>query len=251
VLSSNALGPFSVLVADLPWKVTDQPPGGGAEKHYPLMSTPEICEFGLPQLAENCWLFLWKVTSMQREALDVCEAWGFRPVQELVWLKTSKRGTPRIGNGWYARPMHEFCILAVRGSRPTDGYPAKCCYPLVVQRGSGPSLCQARDLLSEVERLCRGPYVEPFARCHRRGWHCLGNEVEMSCRLTSWWSATSRVSLRQLHLGSICEDVGCGMPGDFQLVESCGLELLVLIHELVVVNASLPGDSFARRDRHV
>src|SRR6188768_2424670 len=119
VLSFNPAGPYSVLVADPPWKLNDQPPKGGAEQHYPLMTTPEICAFELPLLTPNAWLFLWKLASMPQDALDVCRAWGFRPVQEIVWTKTTKTGAPRIGPGWYARPAHETCILAVRGPRPT------------------------------------------------------------------------------------------------------------------------------------
>lgn len=171
-------GPFQVLVADPPWMLKDQPPKAGARKHYPLMTTAELCRFSLPEMTRPSWLFLWKLASMQAEALEVCEAWGFRPVQEIVWCKTTQTGAPRFGAGHYARPAHESCILAVKGSKD---------FTRIRKSASVPSWFIApRSRHSEkplafyrlVERLAHGPYVEIFARRRRPGWACFGNELD-------------------------------------------------------------------------
>ena len=81
--------PITTLVADPPWPFADKLPGGGrgAVKHYATMKIPEIMRFPLPELAPDARLFLWRVGSMQAEALEVARAWGFVVKTELVWVK--------------------------------------------------------------------------------------------------------------------------------------------------------------------
>lgn len=85
-----------VLVADPPWPFRDRlpGPGRGAAKHYGLMTLDDIKRFPLPPLAPaGSWLVLWRVGSMQAEALDVAAAWGFTPKAEVVWVKTTNDGS--------------------------------------------------------------------------------------------------------------------------------------------------------------
>jgi N6-adenosine-specific RNA methylase IME4 len=167
----------AVLVADPPWRHGDQlpGPGRGASKHYQTMSVEEICAFKLPPLANDCWLFLWRVSSMPREALDVVNAWGFVPKSELVWRKMTNDGSRvRIGMGRSVRLCHEACIIAKRG-RPTR---IEANVPSVFDAPRGGKHSAKPDAFYRiVERLAPGPYVELFARRHRPGWHCFGDEL--------------------------------------------------------------------------
>lgn len=80
--------PAAVLVVDPPWHHEDQLPGErGAAHQYETMSTDDICTLELPPLAKRSVLFLWRVASMQQDALNVCRAWCFEPVAEVVWQK--------------------------------------------------------------------------------------------------------------------------------------------------------------------
>ena len=85
--------PISTLVADPPWPFADKLPGGGrgAVKHYATMKIPEIMRFPLPELAPDARLFLWRVGSMQAEALEVARAWGFVVKSEVVWVKADTK----------------------------------------------------------------------------------------------------------------------------------------------------------------
>lgn len=89
------------LVADPPWKFRDKLPGKGrgAAKYYGCMSVADICRFALPPLADDAYLFCWRVASMQREALDVVAAWGFILKTELVWVKRTSSGKRWFGMG--------------------------------------------------------------------------------------------------------------------------------------------------------
>jgi N6-adenosine-specific RNA methylase IME4 len=181
-----------VLCADPAWQARDQLPGKGrgAAKHYATMSVDEIMLYPLPDLAEDCWLFLWRVAWLPRAALDVCDAWGFDPKSEIVWHKRSEAGRTHMGMGHYVRNAHETCIIATRGKRPaalrlsasiTSTFDA----PVPTHEGTRKKKHSAKPekFFDLVERLVRGPYCEIFARRMREGWDCYGREIgrELSC----------------------------------------------------------------------
>jgi N6-adenosine-specific RNA methylase IME4 len=167
-----------VLVADPPWLHRDQLPGPkrGARKHYDCLGIDGIKAFPIPPMLPDSWLFLWKVASMPQEALDVCKAWGFRPVSEIVWVKlTNDRSRVRIGMGSYVRCAHESCIVAVRGKAASTRISRAI--PSVIQAPRHRHSEKPAEFYDLVESLVPGPYVELFARRHRPGWMCLGNEL--------------------------------------------------------------------------
>lgn len=179
-----------VLVADCPWRFGDSLPGKGrgAAKHYDTLSVEELKSFPLPPLHDDCYLFLWRVSSMQQEALDVAKAWGFTIKSEIVWKKLTKNGKTHFGMGRTVRLSHEVCLIGVRG-RPepkvknirsileaedlTDYPPDQ-----VFEAQVGPHSRKPDEFYRLVETLCWGPYKELFAR-RQQGpeWECFGLEV--------------------------------------------------------------------------
>jgi len=79
--------PARVLVADPPWKHRDKLGKRGAAANYQTMSTEEICQLDLPPLAREHVLLLWRLGNMQQDALNVCRAWQFQDVAEVIWEK--------------------------------------------------------------------------------------------------------------------------------------------------------------------
>ena len=69
---------YACIVADPPWKFGDSLPGKtrGASKQYACLDAHAIAQFSLPPLAEDCYLFLWRVAAMQGEALEVARFAG-------------------------------------------------------------------------------------------------------------------------------------------------------------------------------
>lgn len=174
---------FSVVVADPPWKFSDNLPGRarGAAKHYPCLDLEDIERFALPELAPDCLLFLWRVASMQPEALRVMSAWGFgAPKSEIVWVKLRKDadpGSPLIGMGRYVRNAHETCLIGAmgRGLRMIEDHGV----PSVIQAPRGIHSAKPDAFYGLVDRLCpSASKVELFARRHRPGWTCIGDELE-------------------------------------------------------------------------
>jgi len=166
-----------VLIADPPWPFGDKLPGKGrgAEKHYDLLSVKDICEFPIPPMHEDAYLLLWRVSSMQQEALDVAKAWGFEIKSELVWRKLTKTGKRHFGMGRTVRLEHEVCLIGKRGRPETKVKNVRSTFEAKVGRHSE----KPDEFYKIVEELFWGPYVEIFARRRREGWHCYGNELEV------------------------------------------------------------------------
>jgi N6-adenosine-specific RNA methylase IME4 len=140
------------------------------------MTVEEICDFPLPPITIDATLFLWRVASMQEEALFVARAWGFRVDTELVWLKRTKNGKRHFGMGRTVRAEHETCLIAHRydGIRPfTFDSSIRSTFEAPVGRHSE----KPDEFFKIVERLRRGPYCEIFARKRREGWTSIGDEI--------------------------------------------------------------------------
>ncbi len=166
---------YKVLVADPPWSFNDKlpGPGRGAEKHYDVMTLEGIRNFQLPPLADDAYLFMWRVASQVPEAYEVARAWGFVPKSEIVWRKMTKHGKEHFGMGHHVRASHETCIVAVRGKPKPRVRNVRSIFHAPVGRHS-----EKPDAFFElVEMMCEGPYVELFARRQRAGWQCEGNEL--------------------------------------------------------------------------
>lgn len=165
---------YRVICADQPWKFKDGLPGRsrGAGKHYPLMTVDEIMRFPLPPLYEQSTLFLWRVASMQREALDVIDAWDFTLKTEIVWKKLTKHDKRFFGMGRTVRAEHETCLIATSGRPPTLDHSIRSVFEAEAKKHSE----KPEEFYKIVERLRSGPYVEIFARRQLVGWTCLGPE---------------------------------------------------------------------------
>lgn len=167
---------YACLVADPPWAPRDKLPGRGrgAAKHYDVLTTSEIMAFALPPLAEDAILFLWRLSSMPQDGLDVVHAWGFTPKSEIVWRKTrAPSGKMHFGMGRYVRASHETCIVATRGHYKVASKSVRSVFDAPLGRHSQ----KPEAFFDLVELLAAGPYVELFARRARPGWTCLGDQA--------------------------------------------------------------------------
>ena len=186
LLHGDCTQSYQCIVADPPWAFKDKLPGKGrgAEKHYACLTVEQICGLKLPDVAPDALLFLWRVSAMQEEALQVVRAWGFVPKSEIVWVKTTARGNVRIGMGRTVRNAHETCIVATRRrySRLIDSHSELSVVSAQRRKHSE----KPTEFYSLVERLCVGPRLELFARRHRHGWDCIGSEIGSVLEVGRW-----------------------------------------------------------------
>lgn len=165
-------GQFACIYADPPWAYDMEHLRGGLWCKYDTMSPEAIC--ALPGAAtlgkeDGAHLWMWTTWPMLREGTPhrVLEAWGFRWVGEILWLK------PGMGVGRWLRPSTEILILGVKGK-----------LPLLRKNQKGHLECARRghsvkppEFYEVIESLSPGPRIELFARRPRRGWMRWGNEA--------------------------------------------------------------------------
>jgi len=108
---------FNLLIADPPWKYKRQVGSGVAKNHYDCLSHEELMKMPVPRIIKtDCYLFMWTTHPMTAKVPELMAAWGFRYVTAaFVWIKTTKKGEPRMGLGSHLRSCSEMCYLGVCG----------------------------------------------------------------------------------------------------------------------------------------
>lgn len=179
---------YSIIYADPPWEyLWGKGKDGGnfsPEKHYPTMSTKEICDMNVKGLREkNCVLALWTTSPCLPDAFKVMEAWGFKYKTVLfTWVKTNpKSKTIVCGAGSYTRSACEYVLLGMRGhiKRISTNPISQILMDARMGHSKKPSI--VRDHL--VSLFGDLPRLEMFAREKTEGWDVFGNEVEGSIEI--------------------------------------------------------------------
>jgi N6-adenosine-specific RNA methylase IME4 len=186
---------YGAILVDPPWRfatwnkatVVQRRASGTnvcAAVHYSTMSTEDIAELPVAELAANdCCLFLWVSWPMLLDAIQLIAAWGFAyKTCAFDWMKAHTQqidifrddADPLMGMGYWTRANSEPCLLATRGK-------PKRLHADVRQGIIAPRRQHSRKpdgIHERIERLVAGPYVELFARQRRPGWDAWGNETE-------------------------------------------------------------------------
>lgn len=173
---------YNIIYADPPWR---NPKSGtkarNNEKHYPSMSTEEICGLPVQSIsATKSILFLWACFPCLVDALKVIKAWGFEYYGlGFDWCKVKSDGKPKIGCGYYTRQNNEVCLIGVKKSMQSRIKPIKRnigCSVLDMPREHS----RKPDIIrNQIVEICGDiPRIELFARQQISGWDCWGNELE-------------------------------------------------------------------------
>ena len=173
-------GRFSTILADPPWQFQNRT-GKVAPEHrrllrYPTMELQEIIDLPIGTLAAaRSHLYLWVPNALLMEGLQVMKAWGFTYKSNIVWFKVRKDGGPDgRGVGFYFRNVTELVLFGVRGSMRTLK-PGRTQVNMLATRKREHSR-KPDEIFSIIQACSPGPYLELFARFHRRGWSQWGNE---------------------------------------------------------------------------
>lgn len=168
--NSNPLpqGVFNVIYADPPWTYYKRL-RGSPEKHYPTLSTEEICNLEVPS-AEDAILFLWATNPLLEDALEVMKAWGFTYKTNFVWIKD------KMGTGTYVRGQHELLLIGVKGIIQPPLEPNRQSSVILAPRKKHSE--KPIGFYEIIETMYpTGKYLELFARQTRKGWTSWGNEI--------------------------------------------------------------------------
>ncbi|KAJ3027720.1 UNVERIFIED_CONTAM: N6-adenosine-methyltransferase subunit mettl3 [Siphonaria sp. JEL0065] len=167
---------YSVIMMDPPWDIHMQLP-------YGTMTDDEMKSLSIGNLQQSSggFLFLW-VTGRAMELARLClEIWGYRRVDEIVWIKTNQlQRIIRTGRtGHWLNHGKEHCIVALKGGGPSVVYNAGLDSDVIVAEVRETSR-KPDEIYNLIERLCPGgKKLEIFGRRHntRPGWLTLGNQL--------------------------------------------------------------------------
>jgi N6-adenosine-specific RNA methylase IME4 len=192
------MGKYQAIVVDLPVPFrtytgpalpTRRLRQASAASHYELMFWKDIhglAPYIAAVAAPDCALFLWVCNPHIPEMLRVLDSWQFEfKTVAKVWVKYHKNGTPFSGLGFWTRANTEQVFFATRGAPKRIAKNIKQVEEMLIEP-EPEAICTVRErhsqkpeqLQDDVERLVNGPYLELFARRHRPGWTCIGNELD-------------------------------------------------------------------------
>jgi N6-adenosine-specific RNA methylase IME4 len=183
-------GHYGAILADPPWGFQcwngkdKRAASRGSVTPYETMEMDEIAALPVASLAaDDCALFMWAVWPTMPEAIKILGAWGFKyKTCGFLWAKAHANQLemfrddidPYVGLGYWTRANSELCLLATRGNPKRLNADVR---QVIIEPRREHSR-KPDGIHERIERLVVGPYLELFARQHRPGWDCWGNEVD-------------------------------------------------------------------------
>ena len=165
-------GLFQTIVIDPPWYWGDENDNnqfGRAKPDYATMPFEDILKCPVAKFAdENCHLYLWITNRSFPKGFELIEAWGFRYITCLTWVK------PSIGLGNYFRGSTEQVLFAIKGNMPLRRRDVGTHFE--APRGEKHSE-KPNEVYDLIETCSYAPYIELFSRHNRDGWTLWGSDV--------------------------------------------------------------------------
>ncbi|BAM79336.1 similar to (N6-adenosine)-methyltransferase [Cyanidioschyzon merolae strain 10D] len=180
-IAAAANGNYDVILMDPPWQLATANPTRGVALGYNQLSDESILAIPLEKLQRCGLLLIWVINAKYRVALQMFERWGYRLVDEIVWVKLTVNRRLAKNHGFYLQHAKETCLVGVKGNdlsalSTAPGMPRP---DVILSERRGQS--QKPDELYEwIEALVpNGKYIEIFARKNnlRNFWVSIGNEV--------------------------------------------------------------------------
>lgn len=176
---------YTVIYADPPWAYRQagatQKARGTAVKHYPTMTTAEICAMPVREICGGgSACFLWATFPNIGDGIKVLEAWGFEyKTAAFVWVKKNPKNSRNFwGMGAYTRANAEVCLLGVsKDFKAGQQVRSHSVHQIIEAPFEGHSKKPDEARRRIVELLGDVPRIELFARQRADGWDAWGNEA--------------------------------------------------------------------------
>ena len=180
---------YKIIYADPPWQYGSQGPRGGkfGKLDYNDMDLDSLCRMDVARISDkDAVCFMWFTASFQQEALDLMQAWGFKPVRiDRVWKKVKTTGGMHAAVGPWGMTDAEFILLGTRGSGLASAQLvtntrtcAEVAYP-------GKHSAKPHEFAFEIASRFPSDWkkLEMFARNALPGWDAFGNEAPNSIEI--------------------------------------------------------------------
>lgn len=164
---------FATILIDPPWDWGDEGDVnqlGRAKPDYATMPFDQLLRLPVAELADvDCHLYLWITNRSLPKGFALMDAWGFRYVTCVTWVK------PSFGMGNYFRGQTEHMLFGVKGSQTLRRKDAGTVFH--ARRGEGGHSSKPTEAYDLIESCSPGPYLEMFARRQRDGWTAWGADA--------------------------------------------------------------------------
>lgn len=147
---------------------------------YGTMSDDEVCRLNFPKLQEHGGLlFLWVTGRAMERAREIFDYWGYRQLEEIVWVKTNQlQKIIRTGRtGHWLNHSKEHCLVGIKGNPKNLNRFLDCDVIVAEARETSRKPDEIYDI---IERISPGTRkVEIFGRRNniRHGWVTVGNQL--------------------------------------------------------------------------
>lgn len=115
---------FSTIECDFPWRYNDHGLNGfqGSKRwrnHTNYLCAPiEVLRNTCPEITRisknNAHLYFWTTDAFLMDSLNMLDQAGWELKQDLIWVKTSANGEPKMLPGHYFRRNVEHCLFLIR-----------------------------------------------------------------------------------------------------------------------------------------
>ncbi|KAH3760082.1 N6-adenosine-methyltransferase 70 kDa subunit [Pelomyxa schiedti] len=172
LLDLSILGKYSIVMIDPPWDIH-------MELTYGTLNDDEIQLLNIQCLQDDGYMFLWVTGRAMEKGRECIQHWGYRIVQEIVWIKTNQlQRIIRTGRtGHWLNHSKEHCLVAVKGF-PSANTCIDCDVIVSEVRETSRKPDELYDMIERLSPNTRK--VELFGRQHnvRPGWLTLGNQLD-------------------------------------------------------------------------
>ncbi|KAJ4955537.1 hypothetical protein NE237_012320 [Protea cynaroides] len=167
----DILGQFGVIMADPPWDIHMELP-------YGTMADDEMRNLNVPALQTDGLIFLWVTGRAMELGRECLELWGYKNVEELIWVKTNQlQRIIRTGRtGHWLNHSKEHCLVGIKGNPEVNRNIDTDVIVAEVRETSR----KPDEMYPLLERMSpRTRKLELFARMHNThgGWMSLGNQL--------------------------------------------------------------------------
>ncbi|KAL6986470.1 mRNA (2'-O-methyladenosine-N(6)-)-methyltransferase [Sarracenia purpurea var. burkii] len=167
----DILGQFGVIMADPPWDIHMELP-------YGTMADDEMRTLNVPALQTDGLIFLWVTGRAMELGRECLELWGYKRVEELIWVKTNQlQRIIRTGRtGHWLNHSKEHCLVGIKGNPEVNRNIDTDVLVAEVRETSR----KPDEMYPMLERISpRTRKLELFARMHNThaGWMSLGNQL--------------------------------------------------------------------------
>ncbi|KAG1362273.1 N6-adenosine-methyltransferase MT-A70-like [Cocos nucifera] len=168
----DILGQFGVIMADPPWDIHMELP-------YGTMADDEMRNLNVPALQTDGLIFLWVTGRAMELGRECLELWGYKRVEELIWVKTNQlQRIIRTGRtGHWLNHSKEHCLVGIKGNPEVNRNIDTDVIVAEVRETSR----KPDEMYPLLERISpRTRKLELFARMHNThaGWLSLGNQLQ-------------------------------------------------------------------------